>query len=636
MEKILASEPETRSADIVADNLEKLKRLFPEAFTEGKVDFEVLRQLLGGIVDEREEKYGLEWYGKRKARQIALTPSTGTLRPCPEDSVDWEQTRNLMIEGDNLEVLKLLQKSYAGKIKLIYIDPPYNTGNDFIYRDNYRDNIQHYLELTNQTEGKIGILSSNTETSGRFHTNWLNMIYPRIKLARSLLSSDGCIFISTDDKELANIRSVVAEVFGEENFIVQIIWRKRSTPPNDKIIGANHDYILAYSRSNETAQLNLRERSQKQVSRYKNPDNHPKGPWAPGDLMANVKGGRYVPSLHYPIVNPKTKEKHFPSNNGNWRFAASKMSKLIENDEIWFGSNWKDKPKLKRFLCDVKSGVTYPSIWDFVPLNTAGSMEMSHLFHDPTVFESPKPVGLIQEIVRLASDRSGIVLDFFAGSGSTAHAVMAQNLADGGSRRYILVQIAEPLDHVYKRQNVPAEFCEKLGLRKNIAELTKERLRRTGGRIKEENTDHTGDLGFRVFRLDTSSIRAWNPKPDNLEDALLSNLDHVEHGRTEQDILYELLLKLGLDLCVPIETRTIAGKSVHAVGAGTLITCLDEAISSSEVEPLALGIADWHDMLEPAGESTVVFRDSAFGDDVAKTNLTAILEQRGLGNVRSL
>ena len=636
MEKIHAGEPQTRSADTVTDNLEKLKVLFPEAFTEDKVDFAALRELLGGAVDDSEEKYGLNWHGKRRARQLALTPSTGTLRPCPEDSVDWHTTKNLMIEGDNLEVLKLLQKSYVGKVKLIYIDPPYNTGNDFIYRDNYRNNIQHYLKVTGQVDGEIGALSSNPEASGRFHTNWLNMIYPRLLIARSLLSPDGCIFISTDDTELANVRNLVAEVFGEENFIVQIIWRKRSTPPNDKTIGANHDYILAYARSLETVELNLRRRSRKQLSRYKNPDQHPKGPWAPGDLMANVKGGRYVPSLYYAIVNPKTGQQHFPSNKGNWRFSADKMSSLIEDDEIWFGPNWEDKPKLKRFLCDVKDGVTYPSIWDFVPLNTSGSAEMEQLFQNPTVFESPKPVGLIQEIVRLGSGKSGIVLDFFAGSGSTAHATMAQNQDDDGDRRYILVQIPEQLDPENKRQRIPAQFCETMGRPKNIAELTKERLRRVSEQIEDRKSKVDTDLGFRVFRLDTSNIRAWNPKPDDLEGALLSDLDHIGHDRSEQDILYELLLKFGLDLCIPIETRSIAEKSVHAVGAGTLIACLDEAITSSEVEPLALGIADWHDKLEPAGDSTVVFRDSAFGDDVAKTNITAILEQRGLGNVRSL
>ena len=636
MKKITLNDPETRSTDVMAENLEHLKGLFPEAFTEGKVDFDVLKQLLGGAVDEREEKYGLKWHGKRQARQLALTPSTGTLRPCPEESVAWDTTQNLMIEGDNQEVLKLLQKSYTGKVKLIYIDPPYNTGKDFIYPDNYRDNIRNYLELTGQTDSENRKLSSNTEASGRFHTDWLNMMYPRLKLARSLLSDDGCIFVSTDDGELANIRKLCAEIFGEENFLVQIIWRKRSTPPNDKTIGANHDYILGYSRSLEAVQLNLRIRSAEQIARYKNPDNHPKGPWVAGDLLANVKGGRYVPSLNYPIINPKTGEKHFPANDGNWRFSTETISQLLANNEIWFGPEGRGKPKLKRFLCDVKNGVTYPSIWDFVPLNTTGSKEMHLLFDNPTIFESPKPVGLVQEIIRLGCGNSGLVFDFFAGSGSTGHAVMAQNSADGGTRRYILVQLPEPLETGNENQRTSDEFSDKIGQRRSIAELTKERLRRAAKRVKDEKPMFTGDFGFRVFKLDTSNIRAWEPDRDNLDGALLKNIDHIKLDRSEEDILYEVLLKLGLDLCVPIETRNIAGKSVRSIGAGTLIACLDEKITREEVEPLAFGIAEWREQLEPAGDTTVIFRDSAFEDDVAKTNLTAILEQRGLKNVRSL
>ncbi len=285
------------------------------------------------------------------------TCKTGTLRPCPEDSVDWDTTQNLMIEGDNLEVLKLLQKSYAGKVKLIYIDPPYNTGKDFVYPDNFRDNIQNYLELTGQSGEGGKKLSSNTEASGRFHTDWLNMMYPRLKLARNLLREDGVIFVSIDDGELDNLRALFNEVFGEENFVVQIIWRKRSTPPNDKIIGANHDYILCFAKDVLSAGLNLRERSEEQIGRYRNPDNHPKGPWAAGDLMANVKGGRFVKSLYFAIVNPKTGEEHFPGANGNYRFSAETIATLIANNEISFGEDGRGKPKLKRFLCDVKEGL---------------------------------------------------------------------------------------------------------------------------------------------------------------------------------------------------------------------------------------------------------------------------------------
>jgi len=640
MKKLTAADPETKSPDIVTENLERLKAMFPELVTEGPngaaVNVDVLKQLVGDkTVTDADEKYGLNWHGKRRARQLALTPSAGTLRPCPEDSVDWDTTKNLMIEGDNLEVLKLLQKSYAGKVKLIYIDPPYNTGKDFVYPDDFKDNIRNYLELTGQVDGGRRI-TSNTEASGRFHTAWLNMMYPRLCAAHALLADDGLIVTSVDDGELDNLRKLYSELFGEDNFVVQIIWRKRSTPPNDKIIGANHDYIVCVARSIETVRLNLRRRSEEQVSRYQNPDNHPKGDWAPGDLLANVKGGRYVESLYFPIVNPTTGESHYPSNNGNWRFSRDTIDRLLQNDEIWFGPDGKGKPKLKRFLAEVKDGVTYPSIWDFVPLNTSGTMEMQELFGNPTVFESPKPVGLLLELIRLGSSIDGIVLDFFAGSGTTGHAVMAQNAADGGKRRFILVQLPEPLDGKNISQKVAADFCEKLSKPLNIAELTKERLRRAAKKIKDENPLFSGDFGFRVFKLNSSNIRAWEPDRDNLEQTLLDHAEHLKVGRTEQDILYELLLKLGLDLCTPIETKTIAGIAVHSIGSGVLLACLAAQITHSGVEPLAQGIVAWHRALAPAGDTTCVFRDSSFADDVAKTNLAAILNQHGLTNVRSL
>lgn len=642
MEKLTAASPQAQSADLVAGNIEQLKALFPELITEGAngvaVNVDVLKALVGDAsVTDADEKYGLNWHGKRRARQLALTPSTGTLRPCPEDSVDWETTQNLMIEGDNLEVLKLLQKSYAGKVKLIYIDPPYNTGKDFVYPDNFQDNIKNYLELTGQVEGGQKI-SSNTEASGRFHTDWLNMMYPRLRLARNLLSEDGAILTSLDDGEIDNLRHAMREIFGEENFVAQILWKKRSTPPNDKIIGANHDYIALFCRNIDAVALNLKGRSQEQVVRYKNPDNHPKGVWAPGDLMANVKGGRYVESLNYPIVNPKTGQRHMPSESSraNWRFSSDKIDQLLARDEIYFGEDGRGRPKLKRFLCDVKDGVTYPTLWDFVPLNTSGSSEMQGLFGNSTVFESPKPVGLIQELIRLTTNSSDIVLDFFAGSGTTGHAVWAENAANNAGRRFILVQLPEALNPNSSEQRTAADYCDQIGKPRNIAELTKERLRRAGAKVKADNTDWQGDTGFRVFKLDTSNIRAWNPKPDDLEATLFDHQDHLLEGRSEADVLYELLLKLGLDLCVPIEKRSIEGLDVHAVGGGVLLACLAEKITREQVEPLAQGIIAWHKELAPAGDTTCVFRDSAFADDVAKSNMAAILQQHGIATVRSL
>jgi len=431
------------SSDIISENVKQLQQLFPEVFVEDSIDFEKLRTVLGEYVDEDEERYNFTWWGKSQALRLAQIPSTGTLRPYPEESIDWDTTQNLYIEGDNLEVLKLLQKNYHNKIKMIYIDPPYNTGNDFVYLDDFTDNMQRYLEITGQKSEKGGKLSTNSETSGRYHTNWLNMMYPRLRLARNLLSDAGVIFISIDDTELENLRKICNEIFGKENFVAQILWKKRSTPPNDKVIGAQHDYIVIYQKQDFKGNLFLRPRTEKQLSRYKNPDNHPKGPWTPGDLMANVKGGRYVQSLYFPITNPRTGQVHYPGENGNWRFNQDKVERLMENDEIYFGEKDNGRPKLKRFLKNVKSGITWTSIWDFSPLNTAGSQEMEQLLGSSGIFENPKPVGLLCDLLKLGSSEDCVVLDFFSGAASTAHAIMELNSYDSGSRKFVMVQLPE-------------------------------------------------------------------------------------------------------------------------------------------------------------------------------------------------
>ena len=618
-----------KSADIIAENIERLKELFPEAFNEGGVDFDVLRQLLGdaGVLDEGEEKYGLNWHGKKKARQMALTPSTGTLLPCPEESVDWDTTQNLFIEGDNLEVLKLLQKSYANKIKMIYIDPPYNTGKEFIYPDKFRENLDTYLKYTGQVDDEGMRFSSNTETTGRKHTNWLNMMYPRLKLARNLLKDDGVIFISCDDNELSNLRNICDQIFGQENFVAVLIWKKRSTPPNDKIIGAQHEYIICITKNNNQHSLNLRPRSTKQIKRYRNPDNHPKGVWTSGDLMANIKGGRYVESLFFPIKNPRTGQEHYPSSNGNWRFNKERIEQLIQNNEIYFGEDDKGRPKLKRFLCDVKEGITWTTLWDFVPFNTDGSAEMTDIFGNLTTFDNPKPTGLVSELLRVGSDKDSIVLDFFAGSATTAHATIKLNYEDGGDRRYIMIQLPEPCEE--KSEAFKSGY-------KTIAEIGKDRIRRIASKIKEENSEYGGDLGFKVFKLSSSNIQAWNPDYSDLEESLLSHQEHLVMGRTEQDILYELLLKRGVDLTTPIESREVAGKTIYSIGYGVLFACLDESITKNQVEEIAQSIVKWHQELASSSDTHVFFRDSAFSDDIAKTNMAAILEQNGITHVRSL
>jgi adenine-specific DNA-methyltransferase len=632
---------EARSADVIAQNIEVLKGLFPEAVSEGKLDLSVLKVLIGTALlpdEERDEKYGLNWFGKRKARQIALTPSTGTLRPCKEDSVDWDTTMNLMIEGDNLEVLKLLQKSYAGRVKLIYIDPPYNTGKDFVYPDNFQDNIKNYLELTGQIEGGSK-MQANTEASGRFHTDWLNMMYPRIKLARNLLANDGVIFISIDDNEVSNLRKMGDEIFGEENFLANIVWQKKQSPQRDATYFSDmHDHIITYAKMARTTKadetgflINLIERNEEQTGRYKNPDNDPRGDWASVDCTVN-KTADERPNLFYPVVNPTTLEQVWPSKKRTWAFEKSKMEELLRDKRIWWGENGDNFPRVKAFISEVQNGVVPSTIWlrEDHGDNQESSREISDLFPDEYgIFDTPKPTRLIKKMLEIATrnpqmgktKEPEIVLDFFAGSGTTGHAVFSQNAKDGGERAFILVQLPEPTG----RTDFPT-----------LASVTAERLRRAGEKVRNENPLFKGDTGFKLFKLDTSNILPWEPEWGKLEEIVKKSVDHIKEGRSESDILYELLLKLGLDLAVPIEQKSIGTKRVYSIGAGTLIVCLDKKISRSDAEPLALGIVGWHKELAPVGETTCVFLDSGFADDVAKTNLSAILNQHGLANVRSL
>jgi len=636
-------DPETKSPDFVAANIEQLKGLFPEVFTEGKVDFEVLKQLLGGAVDEREEKYGLNWNGKRRARQLALTPSTGTLRPCPEDSVDWDTTQNLMIEGDNLEVLKLLQKSYARKVKLIYIDPPYNTGKDFVYPDNFQDNIRNYLELTGQVDGEGRKISSNTESSGRFHTDWLNMMYPRLRLAHSLLSPLGAIFISIDDNELSNLKAACDDVFGQECY-AGCVARVTGTPTGGgfRALVNETDNVLIYLKQPDVEITGVGF-SDEDAAIYDKEDAN--GKYLTRSLRRTGGEDRREdrPSMYYALTAPDG-QKVYPiapaGYESRWICGKDRYDEMVEAGLIEWQQVAKDGKTCwqvyQKFYLEGR--LKQPSnLWDALEGNKKATRDLKALFGGHKVFSFPKPVGLLRHILEMsASDKSAIVLDFFAGSGTTAHAVMEYNAQDAGSRRYILVQLPEPLDPEDKDQRVAADFCKKLKKPLNIAELTKERLRRAAKKVTAENPLFKGDLGFRVFKLASSNIRAWEPDRENLAATLQEHAEHLKTDRSEADILFELLLKLGLDLTVPIEEKTIAGQTVHSIGAGTLLVCLSENITAAEVEPLALGLIAWHKELAPAGDTQVVFRDSAFADDVAKTNLTAILQQHGLENVRSL
>lgn len=637
VERIEAGDELSESADIVEANLESMRGLFPEAFSEDGIDFEVLRQLLGDEVAEGDEKYGLNWHGKKLARRIALTPSMGTLRPCPEESVDWDTTQNLMIEGDNLEVLKLLQKSYSGKVKLIYIDPPYNTGKDFVYKDNYRDSIRNYLELTGQVDGEGRKLSSNPESSGRFHTDWLNMMYPRLKLARNLLRDDGVIFMSIDDAEVENARRLLNEVFGEENFVASIAWQKKyAVSSDDPGIAAMHDYLVVYQRSG-TFQRGLLPRTAKQDSRYSNPDDDPRGSWASDNYVSN-KSKDERPTLWYSIEHPRTSEPVWPDESAVWRYSRDRHLELEADGRLYWGDGDSyRRPRLKRFLSEVQQGIVPSTWWSFedVGHNDEGQKQLGSLI-GKKVFSTPKPVRLLRQVLTVAHARGDLVLDFFAGSGTLGHAVAEDNAIQGTATRYILVQLPETLSTEINDQRIPAEFCDTIRKPRNLAEVTKERLRRAGAKVREEHAGWDGDVGFRVFKLDTSNIRAWSPDRDEVEASLLDYQEHLADDRSEDDILYEMLLKLGLDLCVPIEERDIGGVAVSSVGGGVLMTCLAEPIPVDAIEVLGTGIAGWLDELEPAGDTTVIFRDSAFENDVAKTNIAAILNQAGVTSVRSI
>lgn len=607
------------SMNIEQTNLDKLRSVFPECVSEGKLDIDKLLSLCGEYIDNDFEKYKFEWKGKADCLRLAQKRSTGTLRPCPVESVDWDTTQNLYIEGDNLEVLKLLQTAYYRKVKMIYIDPPYNTGNDFVYADDFADPMARYKEVTQQTT------KSNPETMGRYHTNWLNMMYPRLRLAANLLRDDGVIFISIDDNEVDNLKKLCNEVFGEENFLACIVWEKRFTRSNNaRLFASLTDYILVYRKSPTVDYLRA-PRTEKSDSIYNNPDNDPRGVWTSVSYV-NPATKEQRPNLTYPIINPITgQEINHPTNA--WKYEYEKHLIHVKENRLYWGVNGENTyPRLKKFLCEVDDGMVPVNLWKREDVGTtdAASKELSTLM-GAKVFDFPKPVDLIKTMSRIAaSDKNAIILDFFSGSATTAHAVMQLNAEDGGNRHFILVQLPELCDE--KSEAYKAGY-------KNICEIGKERIRRAGKKILEEHTQVTMeedkqplDVGFRVFKLDTSNLKTWDATPiedeqlDLLYQRMNSMIHRVKPERTDLDMIYEIMLKLGVPLTYTVTPFSINNKTVYGVGNDCLLlVCLAEDVQPEDVEQ----------MIEYAPAKIIISRDS-FADDTAMANAYYILRDHGI------
>lgn len=600
-----------KSMDIINQNIEKLKEIFPEVFSEGKIDFLKLEEELGNFKEKSDERYNFTWNGKSEAKKIALTPSTGTLRPCKDESKDWDTTQNLYIEGDNLEVLKLLQKSYHKKIKMIYIDPPYNTGKDFVYKDNFRDNIKNYLEITGQVDSDGNKLSTNSETSGRYHSDWLNMMYPRLKLARNLLKDDGVIFISIDDNEVANLRKLCDEIFGEDNLIAQICHKARASISNDKIISSNHNHILFYAKS-----YNLIFEKRKEIGLdpdldgFENPDNDKRGAWklTPVDGPGGAKKG----NPYYEFLGVE----------GYFRYSKTTMEEKYKDNLIVKTAKGLQQ---KFFLTQAeKSRKTDTTWWDNAGLTSTATRNLQELMSEKS-FDTPKPIELIHRMLKLITfydSQDSLILDFFSGSATTAHAVMKLNSEDDGNRKFICVQLPESTDE--KSEAFKAGY-------KNICEIGKERIRRAGEKVKSESEKTELDIGFKVLKLDSSNIKSWDSDFENLETNLLDAVENIKSDRNEEDLLYEILLKYGLDLTLPIEEKEVNGKKLYNIGFGALIICLDSNISIDITDEI-IAIKKEYD----SEITRVVFKDSGFKNATEKTNIIKTLNQNGIDEVVSV
>ena len=597
------------SPDLVNENFEKLAQLFPNCVTEsatGKaIDFDLLKQELShDIIEGNKERYRLEWPGKREAIVTANLPTTKTLRPIREDSVDFDTTENLYIEGDNLEVLKLLQESYLGKIKMIYIDPPYNTGKDFVYKDNFTEDKTEHEQESGQRDEYGRRLVPNPESSGRYHSDWLTMMYPRLKLARNLLTDDGVIFISIDDNEVDNLRKICGEIFGQNNFVNNIIWEKKFAPQNDaKWLSDNHDHIICYAKTKELWRPHLLPRTKEANDRYKNMDDDPRGDWASDNLLRKdvQKTGLYT------ITSPNGIE-HNPPSGRSWRVNEKKFQEMLADNRIWFGKDGGNVPRIKRFLSEVQDGIKPTTIWKHTEVghNQQASQELRKLFDGETYFDTPKPVSLMKRIIEISA-KEGVVLDFFSGSSALAQATLEFNAEDSGKRKFIMVQLPEkfPKDNIAARDGY-----------ERITDFAKERIRRAAKKIKEE-TKADIDYGFRVYRLDESNMQDVYYKPQEYDQGQLDAFaDNVKPDRTPDDLLAQILLDWGLPLSLPIEQVNIENKHVFKVASNSLYACFDTGID----EAFAKAVAQEKPL-------RIVFKDSGFKNDTAKENVKQLLKQ---------
>jgi adenine-specific DNA-methyltransferase len=610
------------SPNLTQDNIARIRELFPVCVTEARgedgsvklaVDFDQLKQeLSSSIVEGPQERYHLNWPGKREALLTANAPIAKTLRPVRGESVDFDTTKNLFIEGDNLDALKLLQETYLGKVKMIYIDPPYNTGKDFIYEDDFSEDADEFLRRSNQTDEQGVRLVANTEANGRFHSDWLTMMYSRLRLALNLLADEGTIFISIDDNEIQNLRCICDEVFGPANFIANVIWHKMDSPKNSaRHLSEDHDYILLYARNAELWRPRLLPRSEKMVERYQNPDNDPRGPWLLGDLAAR----NYYSKGTYAIRTPGGKVIDGPPAGSYWRISKEKFDELVADNRIWWGQSGDNRPGIKKFLSEVKDGVVPQTYWPWKDVGSTrnAKQELSRLMEASSgdeLFITPKPVKLIERMLDIATEpnEGAVVLDFFAGSGSTAHAVLTKNSSDGGNRRWICVQLPE-----------------KAAEGTTISDLCQERIQRAGKAVlvgeKHEQWNH--DVGFRVLKIDTSNMANVYYAPDALDKANLELfVDNIKPDRTPEDLLFQVMLDWGVDLALPIEKKAIQGKDVFFVDASSygnpaLAACFDahSGVDEAFVKELAT-----HKPLR------VVFRDAGFKNSAVKINVEQIFK----------